>query len=227
MMTIKQVTDSIGELFEHRTDLLDESIHSKLLMTAIQIAQQTNLIQREFEITLQDCVPHYLLENCDNVDILYIDKMCWRSEGNTCFPDSHQEFKMVDTSSCDMRIESNGCRATDCRLDCYGSRSIRFVPPDVVEVSPTKGLSGVLTLTATVAPKFNACELDDDFLTKHKLLLLYGTLAFMYEAGGELRSEQLCIKYRTMFKNEMQRHFTRKNLGGYRHSAVMKSPRFV
>jgi hypothetical protein len=227
MMTLKQVADSIGELFEHRTDLQDESIHSKLLMAAIQIAQQTNLIQREFEIPLQDCVSHYLLENCDQVDILYVDKICWDSGLIGCSKKCYDEFKLVQNIGCEMRAATKPCGSVGCSLDCYGSRSIRFVPPDVVEVSPSKGLSGTITLTATVAPKYNACEIDDDFLKHHRLPLLYGTLAFMYEAGGEMRSEQLVIKYRSMFANEISRHYLRKNLGGHRQSHKLKAPRFV
>lgn len=224
MIAIKDVAESIGELFEHRTDLPDQSVYSKLLMAARQLAEQTNLIKREFEIDLQDCVTHYKLENCDKIDIIYIDKICWKS---STVESSCEQFCMVGNSECEMRLATSPCGSVGCSLDCYGSRNIRFVPPDVVEISPVKGLSGTLTLTATVAPKYNACEIDEDFLTKHKLPLLYGTLAFMYEASDLAKHEALSNKYRALFKNEIQRHYIRHNLGGFRHGMKLKAPRFV
>jgi hypothetical protein len=224
MMALKDIAENIGELFEHRTDLQDDSIYSKLLMAAIQLAQQTNLIKREFTINLQDCVSHYLLENCDQVDIVYVDKICWETDNGKS---SCEQITLVDNSACEMRPATRPCGSVSCSLDCYGSRNIRFVPPDVVEISPVQGLSGTLTLTATVAPKYNACELDDDFLTKHRLPLMYGTLAHMYEAGGEMRNEQLALKHRALFRSELLRHHMRENMGGFRHSMTVKSPRFV
>lgn len=223
-ISIKEAADSIPELFEGlRPDLLDDSIISKMMLAATQFAEVSGVIKREYEIELRDCVDYYKLEVCGDEKIMYIEDVCWHP--NECEKDcSVEQFRLIAPKRCLVQTGRVACGQW-CKIECYGGRNIRVVPPDVVEITPANGLSGRLILTASVAPTHNACSIDEEFITEHKLPLMYGTMAFMLEAPGEKMDQNLALKYRSMFKNELERHYTRKLLSKVRGTVVMGSAR--
>lgn len=220
LISIKEAAENIPELFEGlRPDLLDESIESKLLMAMIQFAEISGVIKREYEIELRDCVDFYKLEICGDEKIMYIEDACWYPNEGDC---SVEQFRLSAQKKC--LSQRMGCNQWG-KIECYGGRNIRVVPPDVVEITPANGLSGRLVLTASVAPTHNACLVDEEFIAEHKLPLMYGTIAFMLEVPGDKMDHTLAIKYRAMFKNELERHYTRKMLSKVRGTVVMSSAR--
>lgn len=158
-MKLSELADRMPLLLDLRPDFTPEKWESILLKSAVHIAQQGKFFEETFDVDLQACIPDYELDACDN-RITEIRSLCWFDGCDTkCCTDKQgqDKFKIVANAWCAIP-------------GCDGGR-FRFVPPGRIEVGPVSGLSGRLHITALVAPKYDACSVDDKFFHEYSNLL--------------------------------------------------------
>ena len=219
MISIEDISKHMPEIFEV-SELSDESIYSKIRLTAIEMATNAGLLKREYEIGLQDCVTDYLLDECDDVEIQYLDKAFLESDCGKaiCIP-------IIRSDTCS---EVERC-LTSCDEGQMSQASVGFLLSNLIRFSSNvQGLSEKkLRIIATVAPTFNSCELDDEFASRWRLPLMYGTIARAYLASSLASSTPMADKYQRMYQAELTRSFITSTQRGVRGGIHVRTGRFI
>lgn len=151
------LTEFVPELAFEFSELAEEAIPNYILRAITRMANIGNILRRSATIHTQSCVTNYKLEPPDCMDIVAIMDIC-QIKGGCCG-----------------RVE----RLTHepCCLSCGSTSWFEF--PDTVYIN-AGGCNNVYRVTMSVAPTFNACEIDKILLTKYYDTVLAGAKSYIY-----------------------------------------------
>jgi hypothetical protein len=217
MTTIPELFDRMPLLAEIRPDFLPDKIQALMLNAAIKIAERTRILERTYEFDLQCCTGEYLLDESEE-RIIKITQLCHFNSG-------------TDTACCDTAGREPFTMASQkwCAIPSCGGSRARFVPSrNIIEISPVSGLRGWLRITATVAPKYDACEIDDVFSELYRNALFHETAGACLRYGGEFSSASLALHHEKLAEQEIGRIVTNMHTGYKNTTKTIKSAkRFI
>lgn len=151
------LTEFTPELAFEFTDLRDEAIPNYVLRAITRMTNVGNVLNRTAIIHTQPCVDNYLLEPPDCVDIVAIMSVC-QIDGNRC-----GKIERVTN--------------TPCRLPCGATTWFEY--PNTIFIK-TNGCFNIYRVQMSVAPTFDACEVDRILLTKYYDTVLAGAKYYIY-----------------------------------------------
>jgi len=143
----------------------EDAVSSYAVDVMIDFASRTRIIRRDIRIKLQPCVSTYRVDPQDCVDIIALLRVCYPG---------HQ-VTVVPREKCGV-----GCAAT------CGPVTVSLDEDNILHISPPPPAGDpdiFLDLTVAVAPKRDACEVDEVLYTKYAPVIVAGTLAEMYKNG--------------------------------------------
>jgi hypothetical protein len=217
MIKLTQLIAEMPLLTELRPDFVQDKFVSILLQEAGRIAESTGILGRTYEVNLVDCVGEYLLDECEE-RIVSIKQVCYQACGAT------------RTSCCGERAGVESFKIVNhhwCAIPSCGGAQFRFVPPNKIEISQVSGLSGKLSITATVAPTYDACAIDDLFGTTYRRALYEAVAAEALKFPGDHYNGIEAKRRELLADFELARIATRKMVG-YKNTALkVTSRRFV
>lgn len=151
------LTEFVPELAFEFSDLSEEAIPHYILRAITRMANMGNILRRTAIIHTQSCVDNYLLEPPDCMDVVAIMGIC-----------------QIDGSRC-----GNVERLTHepCRLSCGATSWFEY--PNTIFIR-TNGCFNIYRVTMSVAPRFDACEVDKMLLTKYYDTILAGAKSYIY-----------------------------------------------
>jgi hypothetical protein len=212
-MNIKDIVKNTPLWSDLRPDHMLDQIEEFVRFAAIGMAEVGQFLEREYHVELQCGVGDYLLDECSET-IHTIKRLCMAptpDSAGTC----GDANKFV--------VTANGwCSSRSC-----GKSRFRFIPENTIQIDAPENANGFLVVTATVAPKYDACELDDLFTDKYKTALFYAVAQLMLEHPGEKQSLPLASKYEKRFQDEMTRLAVRRLSGHTNVAPVLKGRRMV
>jgi hypothetical protein len=214
-MNIKDIVKNTPLWSELRPDHMLDQIEEFVRFAAVSMAEVGQFLKREYCVELQCGVSEFLLDNCGEETIHTIKRLCLTSSCD-------------DSASCGeenkFAIVANGwCGSRSC-----GKARFRFIPDgEMIQIDQPELAEGFLVITATVAPKYDACELDDLFTSKYKTALFYAVAQLMLEYPGEKQSLPLASKYEKRYQDEMTRLALRRLSGNTNVAPVLKARRMV
>lgn len=194
------------ELAFEFNEVPDEIYANYLLRAVDRMAREGNLLRRKAEIHVQEHVEHYLLEPGDCMDIVAIMKCCL--------------------------VKSNGCRGPVVRLTdepCCISHGLYswYEHPNVVWFRPARH-NDVFEVEFSVAPTFDACEVDKILFEKYHDVVLSGVRAYLYAISDKpWSSDQKFAMYTEIFQRGIQSASLEMMTGGQRGMIRTKRPRVL
>jgi hypothetical protein len=213
MLTTISLDDLLSRmplLADLRPDLLPEKIAQAMLQASIKIAERTGVLERTYDIDLQCCTGEYLLDECEE-RVVKLTQLCHTS---TTGGQSASKFAMANQGFCAIP----GC----------GGSQIRYVPSrTLIEISGSSGLTGVLKVTATVAPKFDASEIDEVFSELYRNALYHETAGAIMRFAGEHNNSNYAVHHERLAEQEIGRITTNKHTGYKNTTKRMSARRFV
>ena len=153
----------VPELAFEFNEMPSDAFPHFLLRAINRFARNSNALRRTATIFAQSCVENYLLEPQDCMDIVAVLSVCQTSH---CI-----------CSSPVVRVTSEPCR-----LPC-GTYSW-FEEPNVIHFSPVK-CKDVFKVTMSVAPTYDACEVDSVLLTTFYDVIMDGTKFYLYSMASK------------------------------------------
>jgi hypothetical protein len=209
-ISLSTLYDRMPLLADLRPDLLPDKIQATMLQAAIRFAEMSGVLERTYEFDLQCCTGEYLLDEFDE-RIVKITQLCLK---NSTECSGKEPFKMANQQWCAIP-------------GCGGARA-RFVPSrNILEVTPVSGLSGILRVSATVAPDYDAQEIDEVFASMYRNALFHETAAAIMLFAGEFNSQAMSAHHARMAKQEYARIVTNKHTGYSNTTKIVKGPRLV
>jgi hypothetical protein len=213
-MKITEIIKTMPLLSDMRPDFMQDKFEELLRLAAIKMAEVGQFLEREYCVELQCGVGDYLLDECSET-IHTIKRLCLTTscdDSATCGDEN--KFAIV----------ANGwCSSRSC-----GRARFRFIPDgESIQIDQPELAEGFLVVTATVAPKYDACELDDMFMSKYRTALFYATAALAFEMPGEGQSMPLASKYEKRAEDELTRIAVRRISGHTNVAPVLKGKRMV
>lgn len=119
----------------------------------IDFCTRTQVLRRTFEITLECGADEYLIDLNEDERLVSLKGSC-------------SGYELL--------------RSAPCGTNCYG-RSMWFVPPQYLMISPKPtGSGGKLTITTSVAPNQDCCEVDRLLYDKYREVIINGALARLH-----------------------------------------------
>jgi hypothetical protein len=214
-MNIKDIVKNMPLLSDMRPDFMLDKFEEVMRMAAIKMAEVGQFLEREYCVELQCGVSDFVLDNCGDETIHTIKRLCLTSacdDSASC----GEENKFV--------IVANGwCSSRSC-----GRARFRFIPDgEMIQIDQPELAAGFLVITATVAPKYDACELDDLFTSKYRTALFYATAALAFEMPGEGQSMPMATKYAARASDELTLLAVRRMTGHTNVAPVLKARRMV
>lgn len=213
-MNIDVLAQEMPLLLDLRPDFTVDKITEILRSCAIKLAEDTQVFERTYTVQLQCGVKEYLLDECEEV-INTIKRVQYISDtgASTSCTCNGNTFTAVNN----ICSTQNGCNGG----------IFRFVPLNMIEVSQDEGLSGVLSITATVAPKYDACEIDDLFGSKYRNALFYAAGAMALEYPGDNKDRSLASIYAAKAADAASIMAVRRITGHVNTAKQITSKRFV
>jgi hypothetical protein len=213
-ITLSDMFDRMPLLAEMRPDFLPEKLQSILLLASIKIAERARILERTYEFDLQCCTGEYLLDESEE-RVIKITQICHFNHDiglSDCGLSGREPFSMDNQKWC--AIPS-----------CDGSRA-RFVPSrNILEISPVSGLRGWLRVTATVAPNYDACEIDETFSTMYRNAVFHESAGAALRYPGEFNSAALASHHEKLAEQEIGRIVTNMHTGYKNTTKVVKNGR--
>lgn len=213
-MKITEVLDSMPLLADVRNDFMPDKLTELIRLAAIRIAESGQFLEATYTIQLQRGVGDYLLDGECEEHIHKIKSLCL---SDTCDPHCASEQSHVI-------VHDGWCSSRSC-----GSQRFRYLPHNQIQVdTPGQSRSGdYLTITASVVPKADACELDDLFTSKYKTPLYYLAASYALEQPGEQQSMSLAKKYESRAEDELTKAWLTYRSGHTNKAPVVRAQRFV
>lgn len=184
-----------------------EEIYANYILRAIdRMAREGNVLRRKAEIHVHEHVENYLLEPEDCMDIVAVMKCAL--------------------------MKSNGCRGAVVRLTdeplCISHGVYTwFEHPNVVCFRPAR-YHDVFEVEFSVAPTFDACEVDRILFDKYHDVVLAGVRAYLYGiAGKPWSNDQKFASYTLAFQQGIQSASLETMAGGQRGMIRVKRPRVL
>lgn len=153
----------------------DEIIASYVRQAAIELADKTLCLKREATLALQGGVREYLLEPDDCVRVVSIDWVC-DARGTRHFPKPHQPCVVP-------------CAAGACWPTCQGAEFnpfegyqwVTFKQPNsfILSFEPKVDMGVGMLVRMSVAPKRDACDIDELLYEKYAQDIHAGAAAFL------------------------------------------------
>lgn len=158
---------------------------------SIEFAKRTGILIRHIELLLEPCVENYLLET---VDCLTINKVI-----NVC-RDGHSVVR-VPTAKC-------------AKVNCGGGMVMWWEEPNIAYFTPPPAKECLVTVTVSVTPSDDACEVDKVLLTTHRDAILHGARSQLYAIPRRDWSDgSMATRSLSMFETAIRKTNTRRVLG--------------
>lgn len=189
------------------SEIPDDMIDSYVRMVCIEMAEQTGMLEREYQLDAQECVEDYLLEDCEERI-----HMMHRAE--------------VVNGGCGTTVYTGSGRS--CSTVC-GRSSVRFEPPVSIRVSPAPATSvdGGIRIWASTAPRHDACDVDEVFYQRHYSTVVSGALSKLLIIPGKNYNVTLAQFHLAAFMAGKTRQIINASLKYTRGRIEFKSKRFV
>ena len=197
------IQEFIPELSFEFTDIPENAFSHFVLKAINTFARRSNALRRTATIHVQDCVDNYLLEPQDCMDIVAVMGICKR-----------------DNCGC-----SPVTRLTNapCCLPC-GAFSW-FEQPNIIHISPTK-CGQCYDVKFSVAPTYDACEVDEILLTQYYETIMHGARSSLYGMGNKPWSSLQRLEYhRQEFDRGIRVAAVETLTGGQRGALKARRPR--
>lgn len=160
-------------------ELPDDILMNYVRNAAIEFAKRTGVIIRDIEIMLEPCVENYLMET---LDCMVINKVL-----NVC----RKGHPVV-------RVPTGRCA----KVNCGGGMVMWWEEPNLAYFTPAPSVEEYVTVTVSVIPSDDACEVDSILLSTYREDILHGARSRLYaiprrpwsDGGMALRSSQLFEK---------------------------------
>lgn len=144
----------------------DDAVASYIVDTVIDFANRTRILRRDIRIRLQPCVDTYRVDAQDCVEIVALLRAC------------HDGYPAVI-------VPREAC-GRGCSVSC-GALAVSLDEDGILHISPPPAPGAepeFIDLTVAVAPKRDACEVDELVYTKYLQVIVSGTLAELYKNGS-------------------------------------------
>lgn len=197
------IQEFIPELSFEFTDMPENAFAHFILKVINNIARRGNILRRTATIHTQDCVDNYLLEPQDCMDIVAVMGICKR-----------------DKCGCGPVTRLTG---QPCCLPC-GAFSW-FEKPNIIHISDAR-CGNCYEVKFSVAPTYDACEVDEILLTQHYDLIMDGVRADLYFMGNKPWSSLQRGEYhRQQFDKGIRKAAVDTLTGGQRGALKARRPR--
>lgn len=162
------IQEFIPELAFEFTDMPEDAFSHFILKAINKLARDGNVLRRTAIIKTQHCVESYLLEPLDCMDIVAIMSVCKTTGGCGFYPVT--------------RLTMEPCQLP------WGAYTW-FEYPNVIHFSPV-GHHDTYKVTMSVAPTYDACEVDEILLTRYLSVILDGAKSDLYNMASKPWSSQ-------------------------------------
>ncbi|MBQ3569532.1 MAG: hypothetical protein IJA20_02540 [Methanocorpusculum sp.] len=197
------VQEFIPELSFEFTDMPENAFAHFILKAINNIARRGNVLRRTATIHTQDCVDNYRLEPQDCMDIVAVMGICKR-----------------DNCGCSPITRLTG---QPCCLPC-GSFSW-FEKPNIIHISDAR-CGNCYDVKFSVAPTYDACEVDEILLTQYYDLVMDGVRADLYGMGNKPWSSLQRLEYhKQQFDKGIRKAAIETLTGGQRGALKARRPR--
>lgn len=199
------VSEFIPELAFEFPDMPDDAFAHFILRAINRLARASNVLRRDANIVAQRCVETYLLEPQDCVDIVAV--MGIRG-GPRC-----NAFEVT-------RLLSRPAE-----LPCGSYAWLE--EPNIIHITRTQD-DERFTVVLSVAPTFDACEVDRILLTNFYDVVIDGTKSFLYGMGNKpWSSVARAQEFELKFSNGIGRITLERLSGGQRGVIKRYMPRIL
>lgn len=148
----------LPELKVEMPEVPNDMLASYVRSAAIEFAKRTNILERDICIQLLPCVRDYIIEPPDCMDLVGLIEI----EGGKCW--------------CGYEIVSYIGQ-----YDCV--RSVEFKDPHYIIFSPAPTEMRTVTITCSVVPTYDTCDLDAKLVRQYREEILHGARARLYAIG--------------------------------------------
>lgn len=131
---------------------------------AIDFAARSRVLLREILVKVQACIPNYLVEPDDCMDISAIVG--------------------VKNLQCGRAALYRRFNSYNCCTTCSPHRQIEWKIPDTIWIAPVPTQAEDMILKCYVKPKRDACELDTVLLSEYKDAILHGARYRLYSISN-------------------------------------------
>lgn len=199
------VQEFIPELAFEFTDMPENAFHHFVLKAINKLARKGNVLRRTALIHTYPCITNYLLEPQDCMDVVAVMGI-----RNMCHP-------------CGV---TGVTRLTHAHVPCYmpcGTYSW-FEHPNVIHITNTQR-EGQYQVEFSVAPTYDACEVDRILLDNYYEVVLDGARTDLYAMSNKPWSSlQRMEYYRQQFLGGISRAAVETLAGGQRGALRAKRP---
>ena len=197
------VQQFIPELSFEFSDMPEDGFAHFVLSAINTFARRSNVLRRKATIRVTQCVDNYLLEPQDCVDIVAI-----------------MGIRML-RPTCGSRI----LRLTGEPGDVWWGVQSWFEAPNVIHITNTS-CNSEYEVYFSVAPRYDACEVDEILLTQYSEAILAGARAKLYGLGNKPWSSLQRMEYHErLFDKAIRAAAVEALTGGQRGAIKARRPR--
>lgn len=195
----------VEDLTYEFSDMPVTGLESLALTTITRLCRESNVLQRGAIIYTQACVDNYILDADDCMDIVAVLSVC-RLNGCKC-------GKVV-------RSINNPCR-NQCGTVTW------FEKPNTIYITNGQDCSAY-DVKFAVAPKRDACEVDESLITEYYDVIADGIRAKAYGMSGKPWSnENKSQRYYNQYLQAMRTAATEQLMGGQRGAIRLRPAHHV
>jgi len=156
------LNELLDDLIFDLPDLPDEAAVQFLRRAAIKMCREGNLLRRKALIYTQPCVSNYILEPIDCVDVVAI----------------------MNTRNVSGSLGRGVVRLSQEPADVPCGMYSWWTPPNEINFTQV-GCNYHYEVGFSIAPKFDACEIDVDLTNRHYELLLLGAKSYAHDLNDK------------------------------------------